>query len=100
MDLRTSQGPGMICALVTTLLLLLNFRFVQLADCGHVVHAQSMDNWVEQAGEEGQVGLAECPMCKAGVRSTVRYINAVNSHLVTVERVKQKLRGEVSWKSD
>jgi len=69
-------------------------RFVQLADCGHVVHAESMDSWVEQAGGDGQVGLAECPMCKTVVRSTVRYNSAINIQLATVERVKQELRGE------
>ena len=70
-------------------------RFVELTDCHHVVHAESMDSWVEQAGAGGQVGLAECPMCKTAVRTTCRYNNAVNHHLIAVERVKTKLRGEV-----
>ena len=60
-----------------------------------MVHAESMDSWVEQAGAGGQVGLAVCPMCKTAVRTTGRYNNAVNHHLIGVERVKKKLRGEV-----
>ena len=72
-------------------------RFVELADCGHVVHAESMDQFVEQASAEGVVKLAECPMCKTPVRSTARYNSAVNSHRLTVEKVKAKLRGEVSF---
>ena len=60
-----------------------------------MVHAESMYTWVEQAGAGGQVGLAECPMCKTDVRTTGRYNDAVNHHLIAVERVKTKLRGEV-----
>ena len=70
-------------------------RFVELVDCQHLVHAESMDQWVEQAGPEGVVKLAECPICKTPVRSTARYNSAVNSHLLNVEKVKAKLRGEV-----
>ena len=70
-------------------------RFVELAHCGHVIHAESMDDWVEQAGEKGEVMLAQCPMCKTPVRSTARYNSAVNSHLAEVEKVKSKYRGEV-----
>jgi len=69
-------------------------RFVELIDCQHLVHAESMDQWVEQAGPEGVVKLAECPICKTPVRSTARYNSAVNSHLLNVEKVKAKLRGE------
>ena len=69
--------------------------FGELADCHHVVHAKSMDSWVEQSGAGGQVGLAELPMCKTAVRTTGRYNNVVNHHLIAVERVKTKLRGEV-----
>jgi len=67
-------------------------RFVELADCHHVVHAESMDSWVEQAGASGLVGLPECPRCKTAVRTTGRY-NVVK-HLIDVERAKTKLRGE------
>jgi len=69
-------------------------RFVELIDCQHLVHAESMDQWVEQAGPDGVVKLAECPICKTPVRSTARYNSAVNSHLLNVEKVKAKLRGE------
>jgi len=67
---------------------------VELADCQHLVHAESMDQWVDQAGNEGVVKLADCPVCKTPVRSTARYNSAVNSHLLNVEKVKAKLRGE------
>ena len=70
---------------------------MELADCRHLVHAESMDQWVDQAGTEGVVKLAECPICKTPVRSTARYNAAVNSHLLSVEKVKAKLRGEVRY---
>ena len=54
-----------------------------------------MDQWVEVQVEEGAVKLLECPRCKAAVRSTVRYNGTINKTLQVVERVKEKLRGEV-----
>ena len=57
-----------------------------------------MDSWVQQAGADGQVGLPECPRCKTVVRRTVRYNTIINTHLMAVERVKEKLRGEVRCK--
>ena len=54
-----------------------------------------MDQWVEVQVEEGVVKLLECPRCKAAVRRTVRYNRTINRTLQVVERVKQKLRGEV-----
>ena len=54
-----------------------------------------MDQWVEVQVEEGVVKLLECPRCKAAVRTTVRYNGTINRTLQVVERVKQKLRGEV-----
>ena len=54
-----------------------------------------MDQWVEVQVEEGAVKLLECPRCKAAVRMTVRYNGTINRTLQVVERVKEKLRGEV-----
>ena len=54
-----------------------------------------MDQWVEVQEEQGAVKLLECPRCKAAVRTTVRYNGTINRTLQVVERVKQKLRGEV-----
>ena len=54
-----------------------------------------MDHWVKVQQEEGAVKLLECPKCKAPVRTTVRYNGIINRTLQVVERVKEKLRGEV-----
>ena len=75
--------------------------FVKLADCGHIIHAASMDEWVKDqssgSGTEDQaVKLVECPRCKTSVRSTIRYNGVINKQLKQVEAVKKKLRGEVS----
>ena len=75
--------------------------FVQLADCGHIIHAPSMDQWVisQSSTSEDQdqtIKLVECPQCKTPVRSTKRYNGVINRQLRQVEAVKRKLRGEVS----
>ena len=75
--------------------------FVQLADCGHIIHAPSMDYWVKDqsstSGNQDQtIKLVECPQCKTPVRSTKRYNGVINRQLKHVEAVKQKLRGKVS----
>ena len=72
--------------------------FVQLIDCGHIIHAPSMDNWVrDQVGGDQTVKLPECPRCKTSVRSTSRYNGVINTQLKLVESVKTKLRGEVGF---
>ena len=70
-------------------------RFIQLSDCRHIIPVDSMDQWVEVQEEAGAVKLLECPRCKAAVRTTVRYNGTINRTLQVVERVKEKLRGEV-----
>ena len=72
-----------------------DYRFIQLSDCSHIIPVDSMDQWVRVQVEEGAVKLLECPRCKAAVRSTVRYNGTINRTLQVVERVKEKLRGEV-----
>ena len=70
--------------------------FVQLVDCGHLFHAESLDKWVEddKSAAPGAVRLPECPRCKTPIRRTQRYNSVINRHFQTVEKVKQKLRGE------
>ena len=69
-------------------------RFVQLADCPHLIHAESLDKWVADDLVKGAVRLPECPVCKTPIRKTLRYNSVINGHLKTVEKVKEKLRGE------
>ena len=74
--------------------------FVQLADCDHIIHAASMDQWVidqsSTSGDKDQtIKLVECPRYKTPVRSTKRYNEVINRQLKYVEAVKKKLRGEV-----
>jgi len=69
-------------------------RFVQLVDCGHLIHAESMDTWVNKAIEEKVVGLPVCPKCRTPIRRTLRFNSQINVHLAKVELVKAKLRGE------
>ena len=71
-------------------------RFVQLVDCCHIVHAESLDKWVNDDVVKGAVRLPECPICKTPIRKTLRYNSVLNSHLKKVEAVKEKLRGEES----
>ena len=71
-----------------------------MADCGHIIHAESLDDWLEQVRDGGAVALAECPRCKTPVRATNRYNRVINRHLQTVEAVKKKYRGEVRNKCD
>ena len=59
-----------------------------------------MDQWVKVQAEEEVVKLLECPRCRAPVRSTVRYNRVINRNLEVVEKVKQRLRGEVSLRVD
>ena len=71
-------------------------RFVQLVDCCHIVHAESLDKCVNDDVVKGAVRLPECPKCKTPIRKTLRYNSVLNSHLKKVEAVKEKLRGEES----
>ena len=71
-------------------------RFVQLVDCSHLIHAESLDEWVRGGITESRVQLPECPLCKTPIRRTQRYTSIINRHLGHVEKVKEKLRGEKS----
>ena len=64
-------------------------------DCGHCIHAESMDDWAKMNQVNG-VKLVECPKCKTPVRSTLRYNGITNKELANVEAVKAKYRGGVS----
>ena len=69
-------------------------RFIQLVDCGHLLHAESIDTWVNEAVKENVVRLPECPKCRTPIRKTLRFNSQINEHLEKVEKVKAKLRGE------
>lgn len=69
-------------------------RFIQLVDCGHLLHAESIHTWVDKAVKENVVRLPECPKCKTPIRKTLRFNSQINEHLEKVEKVKAKLRGE------
>ena len=69
-------------------------RFIQLVDCGHLVHVESIDTWVNEALKENVVRLPECPKCRTPIRKTLRFNSQINVHLEKVEKVKGKLRGE------
>ena len=69
-------------------------RFIQLVDCGHLLHAESMHTWIDKAVKENVVQLPECPKCKTPIRKTLRFNSQINEHLEKVEKVKAKLRGE------
>ena len=69
---------------------------MQLVDCSHLIHAESLDEWVRGGITESRVQLPECPLCKTPIRRTQRYTSIINRHLGHVEKVKEKLRGEKS----
>ena len=71
--------------------------FLQLADCGHIIHAESMDKIVkdQSTAQDQEIKMIECPRCKTSVKKTIRYNGFINKHLKKVESVKKKLRGEV-----
>jgi len=69
---------------------------VQLVDCSHLIHAESLDEWVRGGITESRVQLPECPLCRTPIRRTQRYTSIINRHLGHVEKVKEKLRGEES----
>ena len=69
---------------------------MQLVDCAHLIHAESLDEWVKGNIVESRVQLPECPLCKTPIRRTQRYTSIINRHLGHVEKVKEKQRGEES----
>ena len=69
---------------------------MQLVDCSHLIHAESLDEWVRGGITESRVQLPECPLCRTPIRRTQRYTSIINRHLGHVEKVKEKLRGEES----
>ena len=70
-------------------------RFIQLADCQHIIPQDDMDRWMKVQAEDTTVRLAECPRCTGAIRKTVRYNRVINRNLGLVETVKKRLRGEV-----
>ena len=73
-------------------------RFVELADCGHVLEVKMMDQWMDQAETKHdgklvdvQVILKRCPKCNTPIRSSLRYGNVVKKILFDLEEIKQEL---------
>ena len=73
-----------------------NARFVELADCGHVIEVTAMDRWMDQAeadddGKAVNVQLKRCPKCSTPIRTNLRYGNIVKKILADFEKIKQKI---------
>lgn len=67
-------------------------RYVQL-DCGHVVEADGMSQWVKVCLESKEISMGgiTCPACKSPVKKTNRYLNHVNAKRRLIEQVKLKV---------
>jgi hypothetical protein len=54
-------------------------RFVELADCGHVLEVEGMDKYVDgeeekmKSGESADIKMIKCPKCQKAIRSSLRY---------------------------
>ena len=81
-------------------------RFVYLEECGHVIEATGMDNWMrsrygeealknEQSGNNS-VQLPECPKCRTPIRTNMRYAKYVKKQLQLIERIKMKQFGDAA----
>ena len=79
-----------------------NARFVLLEDCGHIVEAEGMKNWMEtQYGTNSSnndqnanvIKLPECPKCKTPIRLNLRFSSYVKQQLFAIEQVKIKSTG-------
>ena len=73
-----------------------NARFVELADCGHVIEVTAMDRWMDQAeadddGKAVNVQLKRCPKCSTPIRTNLRYGNIVKKILADFEKIKRKI---------
>ena len=71
-------------------------RFVELADCGHVIEVTAMDRWMDQAaadddGKAVDVKLKPCPKCSTPIRTSLRYGNVVKKILADFEEIKRKI---------
>ena len=73
-----------------------NARFVELADCGHLIEVEVMDRWMDQAqetsdGKDVDVQLKRCPRCSTPIRTSLRYGNIIKKILADFEIIKRKI---------
>ena len=71
-------------------------RFIQLADCGHLIEVEGMDQWMKTAegSEDGKavdIQLKKCPKCQVPIRTSLRYGNIVKNILANMEAIKRKI---------
>ena len=72
-------------------------RFVVLEDCSHHFEASSLDRYILNGNESGEVKFPSCPRCKTPIRKSLRYCNQVKKTLKDVEQIKRK---QIRTKSD
>lgn len=72
-------------------------RFVLLIDCGHVMEATGMINWLDQKrendDEDRKIQPLVCPKCKTVIKKTARYSDYVKQSMNDLRNVKMKFYG-------
>jgi hypothetical protein len=70
-------------------------RFIQLEDCGHVLEASGLDNWIKSSQLDSEViKLPECPKCRTPIRTNLRYSAYIKKQLASIEQVKKVSLGD------
>ena len=64
-----------------------------LEDCGHIIHRESMDEWMRGSIVENEVVIKNCPKCSTPVSRSVRYGNIIKERLQKVLRIRKKIFG-------
>ncbi|XP_071959185.1 NFX1-type zinc finger-containing protein 1-like [Antedon mediterranea] len=70
-------------------------RFIELEDCGHVIESKGLDRWIDL--EDKSVQSKACPVCKTPIRRNLRYGNIIKQIQIDIERVKDKVNGQISF---
>lgn len=73
-------------------------RFIELADCGHVLEAEGLIGWLNTEPESNgstSIQMKVCPKCKTIIRKTRNLNKFVQKCLHDLELVKKKLYGDV-----
>lgn len=63
-------------------------RFVLLEDCGHTIESRGLEGWLEEKNAE--IGMKQCPRCRAAIYNNRRYQNVVLETYKAVADVKAK----------
>ena len=72
-------------------------RFIELADCGHVLEVKGMDGYIDTQEKEMKNGqstcikMIKCPKCQKAIRKSLRYGNIVKAILRDFEEVKKNI---------